>query len=76
MRTLSNAHELAPYLGLAPSTSLGTEPPTGQFRNIVFLGWGGDWEIGHFRDCSYDPFQLPNLLARIDGIRIFKEANP
>ena len=57
--------ELEPYVGL--SRNLLPTPPTQEFRNVVFLGWGADYERKYLRDAGFSPSKLKNLIARVDG---------
>ena len=74
-RDLRTIDEFAPYLGLAPSPR--SPPlPTGEFRNVFFLGWGIGYEQDFFTDCDFTPTELQNLVVRANGQDMFKEVNP
>ena len=64
--------ELEPYLGL--SKTVADPPPVGRYRNIIFVGWGTEWERKYLRDCEFSPSALPNLIVRVDVQTLFKYA--
>ena len=64
--------ELEPYLRL--SKTVADPPPVGRYRNIVFVGWGAEWERRYLRDCESSPLASSNLIARVDGQTLFKHA--
>ena len=76
LRELTTPESLAPYFGLRPPHPDDSEPPTTEFRNVLLLGWGGDYEREYFQDCNYTPMKLGNVIAKVDGQTIFKYVNP
>ena len=66
-RDLLSVEEFECYLGLG--RNLVEPPPTEEFRNIVFLGWGAEFERRFLRDAEFSPSYLKNLIARVEGPR-------
>ena len=46
-RDFTTPKEFEPYLGL--NNNLLPAPPTQEFRNVVFLGWGADYDANIFK---------------------------
>ena len=67
--------QFAPYLSLAPSPD-SPPPPTGEFRNVFFLGWGIGYEQYFLIECDLTPTHLRNLVVRANGQDMYKEVNP
>lgn len=56
---LSMIHDLAPYFGLSGSPC--PPLPMGKSRNVLFLGWGGNFGDRILKDCDYVPTELEIL---------------
>ena len=59
----TSIHDLAPYFGL--TDALYPQIPKGEFRNVLFLGWGADFEKEFLNDCDFDPVGLRNIVVRL-----------
>ncbi len=70
----TSIHDLAPHFGL--TDALYPHIPEGEFRNILFLGWGADFENEFLNDCDFNPTGLGNIVIRADGQTMFKSQNP
>ena len=60
---VASIYDLTPYFGL--TDALYPHILEVKFRNILFLGWGADFEKEFLNDCDFDPTELKNIVVRL-----------
>ena len=60
---VASIYDLTPYFGL--TDALYPHILEVEFRNILFLGWGADFEKEFLNDCDFDPTGLKNIVVRL-----------